>query len=121
MIFRALASANPNTRPQKHLDERWVFFEAFNRDDALDRLPGLLALLWCVPADSVDVFNLASEVELQEDPFAEGVSHDQALFVSGWRDRRPAFIAPQYGHPLFLLSSQQEHDRLVSTYFALAQ
>lgn len=121
MIFRALASAYPDNQPQKNQDERWVFFEALNRGDALDRVPGLLALLWRVSADSVNVFNLASEVELQEDPFAEGVSHDQVLFVSGWRDRKPVFINPKHGHPLFLLTSQAEHDRLVNTFIELVR
>ena len=117
MIFRAMVSAYPKGLPERAQDERVVFLEAANRDDARDRLPVLAANVWRVPVESVEVWNLAPEFELQADPCAEGLSTGQALFVTGWAAGRPTFTDGRYGHPLFFLGS--ELDRVMAVYLAL--
>ena len=117
MIFRAMVSAYPKGLPERAQDERVVFIEASNRDDARDRLPALSANVWRVPVESVEVWNLAPEFELQADPCAEGVSRERALFVTGWSNGRPSFVDGKFGHPLFFLG--HELDRVMATYLAL--
>jgi hypothetical protein len=117
MIFRAMASAFPANQPERHQDERVVFIEAANRDDARDRLPALLTSLWRVPSSSVEIWNLEPEFELITNPTAEGLSREQALFVIGWSQGKATFVNGQYGHPIFLLGN--ELDRLMETYISL--
>ncbi|WP_313025567.1 hypothetical protein [Pseudomonas lopnurensis] len=117
MIFRAMVSAYPKGLPERAQDERVVFIEAANRNDARDRLPSLAANVWRVPVESVEVWNLAPEFELQADPGAEGLPREHALFVIGWGDGRPMYADGRYGHPLFLLGG--ELDRVMATYLAL--
>lgn len=97
--------------------ERIAFVEAADRNDALNRLPALIALVLQVPIDNVGAWNLVSEDELVNDPFAESVQPDQALFVTGWSEGRPVFIDQSYGHPLFLLD--QDNDRVVNAYLKM--
>jgi len=94
-----------------------VFLEAANRDDARDRLPALTASVWRVPIDSVEVCNLEPEFELQGAPGAEGLSREQALFVTGWGGGQPTFSDGRFGHPLFFLAG--ELDRVMAAYLAL--
>lgn len=117
MIFRAMVSAYPKGLPERAQDERVVFLEAANRDDARDRLPALAANVWRVPVESVEVWNLVPEFELQADPGAEGLTREQALFVTGWSAGRPTFTDGRFGHPLFFLGS--ELDRVMAAYLAL--
>lgn len=117
MIFRAMVSAFPKGFPERAQDERVVFIEAANRDDARDRMPALTANVWRVPVESVEVWNLAPEFELQADPGAEGLSREQALFVIGWGSGGPTFTDGRFGHPLFFLGS--ELDRVMAAYLAL--
>lgn len=117
MIFRAMLSAYPKGLPECSQDERVVFIEAANRNDARDRLPSLAANVWQVPVESVEVWNLAPEFELQADPGAEGLSREQALFVTGWSNGRPSFVNGRFGHPLFFLG--KELDRVMAAYLAL--
>jgi hypothetical protein len=117
MIFRAMVSAYPKGLPERAQDERVVFLEAANRDDARNRLPDLAANVWRVPVESVEMWNLASEFELQADPGTVGLSREQALFVIGWAAGRPTFTDGRYGHPLFFLGG--ELDRAMAAYLAL--
>lgn len=117
MIFRAMVSAYPKGLPDRAQDERVVFLEAANRDDARDRIPALTASVWRVPVESVEVWNLSPEFELQGDPGAEGLSREQALFVIGWGNGGPTFTDGRFGHPLFFLGS--ELDRVMAAYLAL--
>lgn len=110
MIFRAFAEHSAAS-------ERLVFIEAANRDDARVRLPMLLAVVWHVPVASIDIYNLASEFELRNDPFAERLEGDDFLFVVGWHQDGPSFWKGQHGHPLFFLNKQL--DRVMSAYLAL--
>ncbi|HHM8127004.1 TPA: hypothetical protein ACRMWJ_005764 [Pseudomonas aeruginosa] len=117
MIFRAMASAFPRGLPERAQDERVVFIEASNRDSARDRLPTLLASVWQVPLESVEIWNLYPEFQLVADPFAEGLSNEQALFVIGSYGGRPTFANGAFGHPLFFLAG--ELDRVMAAYLAL--
>jgi hypothetical protein len=117
MIFRAMVSAYPKGLPDRTQVERVVFLEAANRDDARDRIPTLTANVWRVPVESVEVWNLSPEFELHGDPSAEGLSHEQALFVIGWGNGGPTFTDGRFGHPLFFLGS--ELDRVMAAYLAL--
>ena len=117
MIFRAMVSAYPKGLPERAQDERVIFIEAANRDDARDRLPALAANVWRVPVESIGGWNLAPEFELQADPGAEGLTREQALFVTGWSAGRPTFTDGRFGHPLFFLGN--ELDRVMAAYLAL--
>jgi hypothetical protein len=117
MIFRAMVCTTPPTRTELGLSERLVFIEATNHQDAQLRLPALVANVWAVPVESVELTNLTPESELQANPFAEGASPDHALFVIGWKDGRPAFPSISMGAPLFLLS--RELDRVLAAYMTL--
>lgn len=92
MIFRAMVSAFPRDLPERQQDETVVFIEAANRNDARDRLPELAAAVWRVPVESVEMWNLSGEFELMADPFAEDLSRDQALFLTGWGGGKHIFV-----------------------------
>lgn len=112
MIFRAFAE-------HSDVSERMVFIEATNRDDARERLPLLLAAVWDVPISSIDIYNLAPEFELRNDPFADRVEGDDFFFLIGWHQDGPSFWHGQHGHPLFFLNNQ--HDRVMSAYLRLSR
>lgn len=119
MIFRAMVSAYPKGLPERAQDERVVFIEAANRNDARDRLPALAATAWCVPVESVDICNLEAEFELMASPFAEGLSREHAIFVIGWGDGKTTFVNGEgpCGHAVFFLAS--ELDRVMNAYMSL--
>lgn len=119
MLFRAMVSAFPRDLPERHQDERVVFIEAANRNDARDRLPGLAAVVWRVPVESVEVWNFSAEFELMADPFAEDLSRDQALFLTGWGGGKHIFVdgCGPSGYPLFFLAG--ELDRVMNAFMAL--
>lgn len=117
MIFRAMISAYPEARPERAQDERVVFIEAASRAEARVRIPALAANVWQVPVDSVEVWNLNAEFELQAESAGIELAPSQALFVTGWSNGGPSFVDGRFGHPLFFLG--RELDRLMSTYLAL--
>lgn len=119
MIFRAMVCAYPKGNPELDQDERVVFIEAVNRNDARDRLPALAAAAWRVPVESVDICNLDPEFELMVSPLAEGLSREHAIFVTGWEDGKPVFVNGETacGHAVFFLAS--ELDRVMNAYISL--
>lgn len=120
MIFRAMVSAYLHDEPDRSQDERVMFIEAVNRDDARARLPALVALLWSVPADALEIYNLESEFDLTSSPFAKGLSREHALFVIGWEGGAPTFVnghGPS-GHAIFFLA--RDADRLMRAYVELS-
>lgn len=118
MIFRAMCSGYSREFPERRQDETVVYIDAENRDEARQRFPELLAALWRIPADAVEVWNLESEFQLQGDPFAVGLPPDQALFVIGGGGKQgPSFVRAEIGHPLFLLSKSL--NRVMQAYLSL--
>ncbi|CAD0264260.1 hypothetical protein DENIT_20149 [Pseudomonas veronii] len=119
MIFRAMVSAYPKELPERAQDERVVFIEAANRNDARDRLPALAAATWSVPVESVDICNFEAEFELMASPFAEGLPREHAIFVTGWGDGKTTFVNGETpcGHAVFFLAG--ELDRVMNAYLSL--
>lgn len=119
MIFRAMVSAYPKGLPERDQDERVVFIEAANRDDARDRLPVLSAGIWCVPVESIEIWNLEPEFELINSPIAEGLPREHAIFVIGHGDGKPTFVngCGPCGHAVFFLA--HELDRVMNAYMSL--
>ncbi|WP_239746846.1 hypothetical protein [Pseudomonas sp. DP-17] len=92
--------------------------DADNRDHARQSIPLLLAALWRVLPEEVEVWNLESEFQLQGDPYAASLMPEQALFVvGGGGSQGPSFLRKEIGHPLFLLS--RSLDRVTEAYIAL--
>lgn len=119
MIFRAMVCAYPKGSPELDQDERVVFIEAVNRNDARGRLPALAAAAWRVPVESVEICNLEAEFELMVSPFSEGMPREHAMFVIGWGDGKPTFVNGESpcGHAVFFLAS--ELDRVMNAYMSL--
>lgn len=117
MIFRAMVSAYPLGLPERTQEERVAFIEGDIREDAYRRLISLTAELWQVPEESIEVWNLNSEFELQHGAGSAELLPDQALFVTGWSYGQPTFTNGRFGHPLFFLA--RELDRVMSVYLAL--
>jgi hypothetical protein len=119
MIFRAMVGAYPKGLPERCQDERVVFIEAANRDDARARLPVLASTAWRVPVESLEICNLEPEFELITSPLAEGLPREHAMFVIGWGDGKPTFVNGQSpcGHAVFFLA--REIDRVMNAYMSL--
>lgn len=118
MIFRAMCSAHSREHSDRSQDERVVFVDADNRDHARQSIPQLLAAMWRVLPEEVEVWNLESEFQLQGDPYAASLTPEQALFVvGGGGGQGPSFLRKEIGHPLFLLS--RSLDRVTEAYIAL--
>lgn len=118
MIFRAMCSGYSHEFPDRRQDETVVYIDAANRDEARQRFPELLATVWQLPAGSIEVWNLESEFQLQADPFAAGLTPDQALFVIGGSGKMgPSYVRAEIGHPLFLLSKSL--NRVMQAYLSL--
>jgi hypothetical protein len=119
MIFRAMVSAYPNGLPERAQAERVVFIEAVDRDDVRNRLPCLVATVWQVPVESLDICNLESEFELSEGPFSEGQRPEHALFEIGGSGSKRIYAdgITLGGHPLFFLANQL--DRVMNAYMSL--
>lgn len=58
MIFRAMCSGYSHEFPDRRQDETVVYIDAANRDEARQRLPEMLAAVWQLPAESIEVWNL---------------------------------------------------------------
>jgi hypothetical protein len=121
MIFRAMVSAYPNGLPERVQAERVVLIEAVDRDDARDRLPGLLATVWQVPVKSLDICNVESEFELSVGPVPESVAPEHALFVIDGFGSNPIYVngCLPCNHALFFLA--EKLDRVMSAYMSLPQ
>lgn len=119
MIFRAMVSAYPKGLPELHQDERVVFIEAVNRDDARKRLPVLAATAWRVPVESIEIVNFEPEFELASSPVAEGIPPEHAMFIIGWEAGSPTFVNGQgaCGHPVFFLAGRL--DQVMNAYLSL--
>lgn len=119
MIFRAMVCAYPKELPERAQDERVVFIEAANRDDALDRLPVLAATTWRVPVESVDIYHIEDEIELMASPFAEGLLREHAIFMIEWGHGQTTFVNGEIerGHAMFFLAG--ELDRVMNAYKSL--
>ncbi|ECB7306967.1 hypothetical protein E1J82_19760 [Salmonella enterica subsp. enterica serovar Yovokome] len=46
------------------VDEQWVFFEAEDRSDALEKIPDLLKAMWECSGSQLEVWNLYNESDL---------------------------------------------------------
>jgi hypothetical protein len=114
-----MVSAYPNGLPERAQAERVVFIEAVDRDDARDRLPGLVATVWRVSVESLDICNLESEFELSEGPFTEGHLPEHAMFVVGSSGPKKIYVdgITLGGHPMFFLANQL--DRVMNAYMSL--
>lgn len=119
MIFRAMVSAYPEGLPERAQVERVVFIEAVDWDDVRDRLPGLVATVWQVPVESLDICNLASEFELSASPPSGCVAREHAIFVIGSFGSTPIYVngRPPCNHALFFLAN--ELDRVMNAYMSL--
>ena len=62
-IWRAFCSYYAQYPFEKD-DEVIVFFEAADREEARETLPVLMSLLWHIPPEKVDCYNLEDENEL---------------------------------------------------------
>lgn len=79
MLYRAFAYIRESTA-----DEVVVFFDAPTHERAMAALPQLLSTVWSVPADQVEFYNLASELELLRSALGPSPDGEVRLFETGW-------------------------------------
>ncbi|EFH6969523.1 TPA: hypothetical protein JLK77_002666 [Escherichia coli] len=87
------------------VDEQWVFFEAEDRSDALEKIPDLLKAMWECSRSQLEVWNLYDETDLVilsidmdiDSPrewrfFEVGYSAGSAVYLDVERDGWPLFL-----------------------------
>ncbi|HCC5837218.1 hypothetical protein [Citrobacter farmeri] len=87
------------------VDEQWVFFEAGDRSDALEKIPDLLKTMWNCSESQLEVWNLMPDnqlVDLSMDMevdsprewrfFEVGYSAGSAVYLDVERDGWPLFL-----------------------------
>lgn len=87
------------------VDEQWVFFEAEDRSDALEKIPELLKAMWECSGSQLEVWNLYNESDLVilsidmdiDSPrewrfFEVGYSAGSAVYLDVERDGWPLFL-----------------------------
>lgn len=95
-------------------DEVIVFFEAADREEAWETLPVLMSLLWHIPPEKVDCYNLEDENELRDSSDSLTAPRDWPLFEIGWSNNKPLYSSDL---PLLLLPPHQQI-RLWETFLA---
>ena len=104
-IWRAFCSYYAQ-HPCEKDDEVVVFFEAADREEAREALPVLMSLLWHIPPEKVDCYNLEDEDELRERAGSLATPRDWPLFEVGWSKNRPLYTCDL---PLLLLPPHQQN------------
>ncbi|EHN8738116.1 hypothetical protein V5K30_RS22435 [Enterobacter hormaechei] len=87
------------------VDEQWVFFEAEDRSDALEKIPDLLKTMWECSGSQLEVWNLYDEsdlvilsIDMDIDSlrdwrfFEVGYSAGSAVYLDVERDGWPLFL-----------------------------
>lgn len=103
-LYRAFVSHGPQA---PRFDDQTVFFDFPAFDDtsgASAHLRNLLAQIWGLPAESLEVYNCRSEYELRRDAYNESPSNqrDARLFEIGWSGAHGATYDTEKP-PVFLL------------------
>lgn len=91
------------------VDQQWVFFEAENYSDALEKIPGLLMAMWDCCESQLEVWNLMQDnqlVDLSMDMeidsprdwrfFEVGYSAGSAVYLDVERDGWPLFLVSPF-------------------------
>ncbi|HAF5679398.1 TPA: hypothetical protein G8N93_004012 [Salmonella enterica] len=131
ILYRAVCSCAASLH--RGFDEKRVFFEADNNDDAGACLVALLADIWGVPESTVIYHNLLSEYEyhrkldeqagtpVHHSPETGSLRDDMRLFEVMWtydHERRESVsYLPLSDMPLFLVSPRM-HRRLLDAFLA---
>ncbi|EAR6786402.1 hypothetical protein CC896_004467 [Salmonella enterica subsp. arizonae] len=103
-IWRAFCSYYAQ-RPFEKDDEVLVYFEAADREEARETLPVLMSLLWHIPPEKVDCYNLEDENELRDNSGSLTSPRDWPLFEIGWSNNKPLYSSDL---PLLLLPPHQQ-------------
>lgn len=103
-IWRAFCSYYAQYPFEKD-DEVIVFFEAADREEARETLPVLMSLLWHIPPEKVDCYNLEDENELRDTSGSLTSPRDWPLFEIGWSNNKPLYSSDL---PLLLLPPHQQ-------------
>ncbi|VEA79129.1 replicative DNA helicase [Salmonella enterica subsp. arizonae] len=103
-IWRAFCSYYAQ-RPFEKDDEVIVFFEAADREEARETLPVLMSLLWHIPPEKVDCYNLEDEDEIRDNSGSLTAPRDWPLFEIGWSRNKPLYSSDL---PLLLLPPHQQ-------------
>lgn len=126
LLFRAYASSTYKTHTVSPIEDVMVFFESEGRD-AVEKLQQLLSLVWSVPEDTIDIYNLCREAELHQQSLSESKAKintpewDLHLMETGWSHNQPRYqeelpvllVAPQIQHRLmqaFMLGASKMAD-----------
>lgn len=89
------------------VDEQWVFFEAEDRSDALEKIPDLLKAMWECSGSQLEVWNLYNESDLVMLSIDMGIDspRDWRLFEVGYSAGSAVYLdVERDGWPLFLVS-----------------
>lgn len=92
------------------VDEQWVFFEAKTYSDALEKISGLLKVMWKCSESQLEIWNLTSDnqlVDLSMDMEVDS-PHDWRFFEVGYFCDSTVSVSyldvERGGWPLFLVS-----------------
>ncbi|EEC1173282.1 hypothetical protein KHA76_001812 [Salmonella enterica subsp. houtenae serovar 44:z36,[z38]:-] len=89
------------------VDEQWVFFEAEDRSDALEKIPDLLKTMWECSGSQLEVWNLYDESDLAMLSIDMGIDspRDWRFFEVGYSAGSAVYLdVERDGWPLFLVS-----------------
>lgn len=89
------------------VDEQWVFFEAEDRSDALEKIPDLLKAMWECCGFQLEVWNLYDESDLVMLSMDMGIDspRELRLFEVGYSCCSAVYLdVDRDGWPLFLVS-----------------
>lgn len=89
------------------VDEQWVFFEAEDRSEALEKIPDLLKAMWECCGFQLEVWNLYDESDLVmlSMDMAIDSPRDWCFFEVGYSGRSAIYLdVERDGWPLFLVS-----------------
>ncbi|MFK3925597.1 hypothetical protein [Serratia liquefaciens] len=89
------------------VDEQWVFFEAEDRSDALEKIPDLLKAMWECCGFQLEVWNLYDESDLVMLSMDMGIDspRELRLFEVGYSCCSAVYLdVDRDGWPLFLIS-----------------
>ncbi|MCV9879302.1 hypothetical protein [Brenneria izbisi] len=117
-LYRAICFCTDSQ--YRGFDEKYVFFETVDNEQAGERLQAMLSDIWAVPESAVGVCNVYSEKNLLLDSLDDSPGRgDKVLFENGWdKEKKSVQYLPYNDWPLMLVSPRT-HERLLKAFLSL--
>ncbi|WP_151639286.1 hypothetical protein [Noviherbaspirillum aerium] len=113
-LFRATVYSTVARLDDHSPNETMAYIDALDRDDAARRMKQMLAALWHVPAESVEIHNLRGESELRlNSTHRDGA--DLRLFEIGWGSEKGP-LYPRADELPYLLVRPETMKRLMAAW-----